>query len=67
MAAFLKVNQRVELRLDLEDNVAALAPVPTGGAAPGDKLFPAESNNAIPAIASLYQNFCLVEEHLASL
>ena len=62
------VEQRVHLRVDDQDHVAAPAAVPAGGPAAGDELLPAPGDGAVPPVAGGDLDADLVDElHMASI
>src|SRR5579859_882077 len=58
-----EMNQRVVLLAGLHDDVAAASAVATRRAASGNKLFAAEGNAAVAAIAGFDENFCFIDKH----
>ena len=47
------------------EDVAAVAAVAAGGAAPGDELFAAEGHAAVAAVAGFDADFCFIDKHAA--
>ena len=58
-----EMHQRVVALAGLQDDVAAVAAVAARRSAARHKLLAAKGHAAIPAVARLHPNFCLVDEH----
>ena len=63
VAAVLEMDQGIQLRIHLKNDVTPLAAVPTGRTTVRDKFFPAEGHRAVAAITRFYVDFRFVEEH----
>ena len=48
----------------LHDHVASAAAVAAGGPAAGNELLPPEGHAAVPAVAGLHPDLCLIDKHL---
>ena len=58
----VEVQQGVDLRVDLEDDVPAVSAVAAVGAAQRDELLAAHRGAAVPAVASLHMQDDAVDE-----
>src|SRR5688572_12182920 len=63
MAALFEVNQRVEMRVSFQDNIAALTAVSTGRPTARHKFLPTKGDHPIAPITGFYIDFGFVKEH----
>jgi hypothetical protein len=59
----LKVDECVQLRVYLKDDIAALAAATTSRAAPRYKFLSPKGNGSVAAVARLYVDFGFIKEH----
>ena len=63
MLLILEGDERVEVRVDHQIDVPALAAVTAVGAAKGDELFPAKGDRAVAPVAGFDIDSCLIVQH----